>query len=202
MLDKDRFNKIYKLGIDKSWSNAELPKIIRKTILETKKLIGKRPRVLDVGCGRGRLLKFLENNNFSCIYGIDISKKAIDSIEKIHNYCLKIADASEKIPFPNNYFDLVIEMTTISSSPPIYWRRILKEIHRVLKKNGYFISENHISRTKQPKLMNNITTNQGLDYVWGISKDGYKKLCKPYFKFISYNKSSDASQCQYLLFQK
>lgn len=42
------------------------------------------PRILDVGCGNGRLLKFLEDREYKSYLGVDNSKKLLERAKKQH----------------------------------------------------------------------------------------------------------------------
>ncbi len=92
--------------------------------------------VLDVGCGDGFLGSRVKKKG-GYVYGIDISKKAI-LIAKKQLTEAKVVDLNEeRLPFRNKYFDLVISTEVIEHlfDPSNF----LKEINRVLKKNGELI---------------------------------------------------------------
>jgi len=94
-------------------------------------------KLLDVGCGAG---DFPEAFSFYRpdlkIFAFDISKKAIALAKKRKsNIEFKVASA-EKIPYPNNYFDIVTCFDVIEHVRDS--EEVLKEIVRVLKKGGTF----------------------------------------------------------------
>jgi ubiquinone/menaquinone biosynthesis C-methylase UbiE len=96
-------------------------------------------KVLDVGCGNGRLLKLLKEKKIE-YFGIDNSKELIKKAQK--NYGkdkFKVADALE-IPYGDNSFDLVYTIAVLHIIPSQTLRlKFLKEIERILKKNGTLI---------------------------------------------------------------
>lgn len=114
------------------------------TIEEEKKLkyilsktkIGKNVKVLDIGCGSGRFMKFLkEKYGLKKIVGIDISEgmvsKAKNSKEKV-----LLANAIN-LPFFKDTFDFIF---LFSVFPHILEKeKCLKEIFKILKKNGSFM---------------------------------------------------------------
>lgn len=95
-------------------------------------------KVLDIGCGYGKLLQTLKVHNPDKkldLYGIDICTKAVESCKKsgIH---AEYGNA-ENLPYPAEYFDLIIMNTVIEHI--IDQGRALNEANRVLKKNGMFL---------------------------------------------------------------
>lgn len=90
-------------------------------------------RILDVGCGDGRLAALVKDFLGAEVYGADISKRGV-TIAKSLGIKAKVADIAKKIPFADNFFDLVICTETIEhvADPDT----LLKEIHRVLAPTG------------------------------------------------------------------
>lgn len=95
-------------------------------------------KILDLGCGNGNILKTLEEKTDADLYGLDLSENMIKEAEKNLNsdVNLTIGDA-EKLPYSDNKFDVVICNASFHhyTKPEI----VLKEIKRILKKNGVFI---------------------------------------------------------------
>jgi arsenite methyltransferase len=113
------------------------------TLLDTIKL-KEDAKVLDVGCGTGFPLIELSGRfgNSSKIYGIDPWLKALERIGlKLKKYDIEnvylINGSAEKLPFENNFFDLVVSNNGINNvdNPEI----AQKEIFKVLKNNGQFV---------------------------------------------------------------
>ena len=96
-------------------------------------------RVLDLGCGNGRLLQAFE--------GIDIDYTGVDNSEKLIEIAKKrypknkfqVTDAL-KLPFPNNYFNKVYSIAVLHHIPSQEFRlQFLNETKRVLKKEGLLV---------------------------------------------------------------
>jgi len=99
--------------------------------------------ILDVGCGPGEMVMDLIKDERE-LYGIDIAQEMIDRAEgrlakhegltnKVH---LSVGDI-ENLDFPDDKFDLIICSGVIEYlSDDVHW---LKEINRVLKKDGHLI---------------------------------------------------------------
>lgn len=92
--------------------------------------------VLDIGCHSGTFTeKILKKVGSKNIFGVDISRSAIDLIKKRIPYGkFQVANA-EKLPFAASYFEAVycLEMLEHVDDP----EAVLLEIKRVLKKGGY-----------------------------------------------------------------
>ena len=94
---------------------------------------------LDIGCGTGwavgQAAKMV--NNKGLFYGVDISPKMIEKAKENFNgfsnfYFIKAN--SEAIPLDNDFFDIII--CTNSFHHYLHPEKVMKEIHRVLKKGG------------------------------------------------------------------
>ena len=95
------------------------------------RLIGKRDRVLDVGCGRGRLLEMIDAEE---MHGVDLSKRGVEIACK-KGIRAKVCDVEkERLPYPDGYFDVVICMELVEHLvDPVH---ALAEINRVLRRGG------------------------------------------------------------------
>ncbi|RJQ25341.1 class I SAM-dependent methyltransferase [Candidatus Parcubacteria bacterium] len=93
-------------------------------------------KVLDIGCGL--FPYFLSSTEFKEKYGIDkyIYQKGFNDKE-VH---LKQIDVeNEKIPFPEEHFDVVVMLAVFEHIKPENLEFVIGEIFRVLKKNGQLI---------------------------------------------------------------
>jgi ubiquinone/menaquinone biosynthesis C-methylase UbiE len=109
--------------------------------LHSKNLI----KVLDLGCGDGSLI-FSLNIEFSKKYklkffGVDLSRLDIDFANRRSEYfdhknCYFYAMDAQNLTFDNDEFDIVIssELAEHILEP----HKVIKEVYRVLKKNGFF----------------------------------------------------------------
>jgi len=96
---------------------------------------GKGRVILDVGCGNGYKTGVLAGDN--TVYGLDITEA---NIEKAAEKGIKaqLHDVEDPIPFEDNCFDLVVCSEVLEHL--FLPEKVLKEIHRVLKKGGIFIA--------------------------------------------------------------
>ena len=98
-------------------------------------------KVLDIGCGNGRLLDLFDSKEVDYT-GIDNSAGQIG--EAVRRYPGRIflkADALD-LPFPDNSFDKVFSIAVLHEIPSLEFRkRFLQEAKRVLKPGGlYFLT--------------------------------------------------------------
>ena len=96
------------------------------------KLIEKNTRVLDVGCGDGTLMEFLNDNNEIDIRGIEISK---NNVQKCIGKGLTVieGDAEKDLSqFPDGSFDFVILSQTLQAF--LNPEKVISELLRVGKK--------------------------------------------------------------------
>lgn len=101
-------------------------------------------KVLEVGCGTGSLsiLSKLAVGEGGEVEGIDIAPKMISNAQQKARKAnlrinFKIASVNE-LPYPDNYFDLVISSLMFHHLPVQVKKEGLEEIYRVLKKEGRF----------------------------------------------------------------
>jgi len=99
-------------------------------------------KVLDLGCGNGRLFDLFKDKDLSYI-GIDLSKKLIKIAKgKYKNYPnakFLVGDAL-KTEFDNNSFDLIYAIALLHQIPSKKYRiRFLNEVKRILKSEGFLI---------------------------------------------------------------
>lgn len=96
-------------------------------------------RVLDVGCGKGFLVKDLM---IECpgleVFGLDISLYAILNAPEEVAGRLHLGTA-EKLPFADKAFDCVISLNTIHNLPRPKAVKALREVERVSKTNKTFV---------------------------------------------------------------
>lgn len=119
------------------YPNTEIVSFIFKNYGSYSHSQRKKIKILDLGCGWGNNLKFLKNENFN-VYGIDGSPTAIEHCKSITKH-VEVGEL-EKLPYKSNYFDMVIDRNSIQCNNIGKIRKIIKEIYRVLKKDGLFYS--------------------------------------------------------------
>ncbi|MDI6736151.1 MAG: class I SAM-dependent methyltransferase [bacterium] len=136
---EDTWDEFYAEGTYLMWVPDEcLVQFVAKEIERKKKKIG---RILDLGCGNGRHLVYLSKKGFNA-YGIDISQKSLQIAQDWLNKKglqteLKKASVTE-IPYPDEYFDIVICMGMLDHILIQEVKKGIQEIERVLTPEGIF----------------------------------------------------------------
>ncbi len=108
------------------------------------KYIKRGHSVLDLGCGTGRTTSYI-HTIAEKIIGTDISEAMIETAKgKFKDIDFRVMDAS-RLEFPDNTFDIVVfSFNGLCLLYPEELRiKSIKEIYRVLKKNGVFIFSSH-----------------------------------------------------------
>jgi len=131
-------------------------KKLRQRVIElVSPYVNQRDTILDLCCGTGTLTTMLANsvNSDSKIFGVDLSKgQIIEAIKKNHhsNLEFKVMNAIN-LRFAPETFNIVIISAALHEMNKTLRYRVLHEVHRVLKKEGYlFIFDHH--EPSEPKL--------------------------------------------------
>ncbi|MDO8519959.1 MAG: class I SAM-dependent methyltransferase [Deltaproteobacteria bacterium] len=106
-------------------------------------------RVLEVGCGSGKISRYLVDRLHCKTYtGVDISPQMIAQAEagthRDTRLIFQVADA-QKLPFDDGSFDAVIVMDLLHHLKN--WKKAVREIHRVLKDGGKFLLKDYSIET-------------------------------------------------------
>jgi len=108
----------YKRGARDSQTFKEIARAVREVF--------QPGRVLDVGCATGAIVLHL--NHLGCeAHGVDVSQWAVNNAEHPN---VKLASA-DNLPYPDNYFDLVMSCHSLEHLPEPVFERSLQEIIRV-----------------------------------------------------------------------
>ena len=171
--------KIYSFFAKRSGVMQRIYKKVSDDLLEEIEKIktgNSKIKLLDIGIGPGLALKKFES---MCeIYGIDVSEDMIREAKRNLPYAhLKVASV-EEIPFPDDYFDLVVSILSAH-----HWQepaKAIREIKRVLKKGGKAILWDIHPNPPLLKLLrispNPLTVFQSLFQIAMIKSGHFKKV--------------------------
>lgn len=133
------------LGFEKL-AERKKPKYTKKELAYLKKILGKRKKILDVGCGFGRFTIPLAKAGYE-MQGVDITpiliKKAKELSHKAKMNIKFIVGDMRKLSYKNSEFDAIICMWSvfvelINKKDQL---KALSEMLRVLRENGMAVIE-------------------------------------------------------------
>jgi SAM-dependent methyltransferase len=149
--------------------------VIRKMISHYK--LKKDAKILDVGCGKGFFLKDFQNILPDAkLFGLDISKYAIKRSPKSIKHNLTLGN-STKLPWKNNYFDLVVSFNTFHNLYNFELSKSLEEFERVGKKKYLCVETYKNEREKMNLLYWQVTCESFCtpeEWGWWFKKSKYK----------------------------
>jgi len=145
-LAESYYQKGYKsLGINyqRRYPNEELCRFMGRNFFFIQKGKRKKIKILETGCGSGGNLWMIAQEGFSA-YGIDISNQSIKIAKKLFKE-KKISGFFNKenfaeMSYENNFFDSVCDVFSSCCLDKTGGKNYIREVNRVLKKNGKFFS--------------------------------------------------------------
>ncbi len=134
-------------------------------------------KILDIGCAKGYMMHDLSLLIPEAeIKGIDISQYAKDNAIESMQENITVSNANN-LPFPDDYFDVVIAINTLHNLPLIDCKQAFREINRVTKNNSFVMNDAWRDEKGEQSMLNwNLTA---LTYM---SCDDWKE----FFKEVNY----------------
>jgi len=174
MTNIQRLNNIYKSGIDKTWSNTEIPDKLIEYLdyLKSKVTSYSKLKVLDIGCGRGRLIKRMIEDGWEDVTGIEVAGEAIKYLPPRIKLKIIVGDFMEE-RF-NKKYDIITDLTMTCSVSPRHWSSIFRKINEILEGNGYYLGEFFMERMSGSKL----------DKTWYLKENDLRNALSGWFVFF------------------
>ena len=160
--------------------------------------------ILDLGCGTGRNANYLADLGNKVI-GIEISKTAINLAKTraqdmgvVVDY--RLGDIGEKYDIDDESIDVVLDITSSNSLDEKGREIYLNEVHRIMKKSGYFFVR-ALCKDGNHNVKNLLKMNPGREYDTYVLKDigltervfsreDFIKMYSKYFKILSLEKKT------------
>jgi SAM-dependent methyltransferase len=102
---------------------------------------GRKPRVLDFGCGIGRLTRFLEMHDGVEAFGLDANPATVEWCQlNLARVQTLLQAGRQKLPFGDGLFDFVYAATLFAEGVPGRMRQCLDEITRVMAPGGLLLA--------------------------------------------------------------
>lgn len=156
-----------------------------------KKISPPPQKILDFGCGIGLQSYLLAKNGYE-VYGLEtVEDKSLDGFlkgkadehkrtrdESMKNVWKLIKNKVNvrfqfydgmHIPFADEYFDAVFTYAVIEHIPPEEVNDIIKEIRRILKRNGFFYIFQLPQRTSYTEFIARKLGMESHEYLWSYS---------------------------------
>lgn len=137
-------------AIAKNYEKENIAFSSNEEIEEFAKLLPKKPKVLDLGCGFGRELAVFVEKGYDT-YGIDGSKELLKLAKKrAPKAKTKLMDLKNALPYEDTFLDGVWARNSLHHLEPNELSNAFLEIKRILKPNGILFIE--WKEGKEPKV--------------------------------------------------
>lgn len=115
--------------------------------LERTGLLKEGIRILEIGCGAGRLTNHLTQKGFSII-GFDISRSLIKEGNIRYPDVIKLLASGDSIPFSDSTFDIILSFDVLEHISDL--KGHLSEVRRILKTDGFYLFQTPNKLTNMP----------------------------------------------------
>jgi len=160
--------------------------------------LGPDARILDFGCGCGRVLRWFQTlHPESSFYGTDIDKESMQWCETNMRESGSFTANAEMPPLPyqNEYFDFIYSISVFTHLPEDMQLAWLEELLRVTRKDGYLVLTIHnveILDSKLPPMrrlrrkIGSMLGRKGFYYFLGDKTEGLPDFYRQTFHTWAY----------------
>ena len=138
----------------------------------------KGDRILDLGCGNGRLAEMFPKSSYNYI-GIDPSRKLIEiAMSRYPKQNFQVS-VPLSLAFSDNIFDTIYCLAVLHHIPSKQYRsKLIKQVYNILKKNGVCVFT--VWDIKQhPRISKNILINN-IKKIAGLNKMDFNDTLYPF----------------------
>jgi ubiquinone/menaquinone biosynthesis C-methylase UbiE len=142
-------------------NEAELVKELCRRISAEKERTRKQLKILDMGCGTGKLALYIREVTGCDVTGIDPDRARIEKAKRSFpsGEVTFVVQSAEEMAFANDTFDFVVSLKALHEIPNP--REALRQSKRVLKESGELLI---------------------IDWIGGVAQAGSHAHAKKYFK--------------------
>lgn len=139
--------------------------------------------ILDIGCGNGKMIKYLGDKTGAHVHGFDYSDNAIKQAKRNNNYDDFCVGVMGEINYPKESFDVIVAMDSVYFAPDM--AMFVKQIRNWLKPGGVLFvayQEGDVmdkTENENTTVFSEALRTIGWEYeVKNISVDSYNMLIK------------------------
>ena len=193
-------NKTNKDYWEKRWSDLEADDAMENTTKYPLKYVNdtlklnqiNKPQILEAGCGAGRIVKYLEKNNYN-VTGIDFIDTAIKKIKTSSPNSKVFTEDIKKTSFHNNQFDIILSFGLYHNFNLEDVKLALNETLRILNKNGLlcfsfrsdniqnYILDNYIKKKNSDSNLNFHKLNLNEQELINLTENMNLKILSKYY---------------------
>jgi SAM-dependent methyltransferase len=125
---------------------------LRELVDETGLSLG--DRVIDLGCGAGRLANALAAHVHEVV-GVDVAQSMVDEANRINRFPDRVSFVAYdgyRLPFADESFDSAVSLISLQHSPPALQLTALLELQRVVRPGGVLVFQLPCRPTKREEL--------------------------------------------------
>ncbi|KKR10294.1 MAG: hypothetical protein A3D24_02490 [Candidatus Blackburnbacteria bacterium RIFCSPHIGHO2_02_FULL_39_13] len=177
---------------------ADLTKTYGYYLSELEKYNVKKERLLEIGCGSGFLLGEAKRQGYKEVYGVELSKEAVEKAPKAIRKNIKSV-LLRKCLFPKNYFNVICFFQTLDhiSSPGEF----LKNCFDVLKPGGLVLAFNHNISSLQARILGEKSPIIDIEHTYLYNLETMTMVFeKSNFQVLCAKPSSNIYSLDYLLY--
>ena len=137
---------------------------------------------LEIGCGYGRLTPWIMEYSKEH-YAVEPEKRLFRDARLLHPQAHFYNTKAQKLPFPDDFFDLCVTWTVLQHIPPEEQAKAAKEIKRVAKKSATIIIAEE-------------TGTFHSDTVWFRTLDGWAELFRPWKLVLQIDRVLEETACK------
>jgi SAM-dependent methyltransferase len=142
---------------------------------------GRRLRVLDFGCGCGRLTRYLEVHHEIRAYASDVNSDLVSwCVQFLPNTQTSLNEVEPPLPYADKTYDLIFSLSVFSHLPEVRAQEWLQELSRLLIPGGILVVTTHgypaletIRRSDVHQQMFRLDEELTTSMIHELPKEGY-----------------------------